>query len=93
MFVQFRLRSVIINYNYLVYNSVNKLLSVDFFPIRIQGGVGGGGGSSFFKNANVRMDGGPSSAIMYEEGGGESEKEQFYANVIIEWPLRCSVKF
>ena len=39
------------------------------------------------------MDGGPSSANMYEEGGGESEKEQFYANVIIEWPLRCPVKF
>ena len=63
-FVQFRLHSIILNYNYFVHNSVDKLLI--FFPIRIQlGGWGafsanmyeqGGGGSKkgqFYANVII----------------------------------------
>ena len=80
-FVQFRLHSIILNYNYFVHNSVDQLMI--FFPSRIQrsGSWGGVMGSFFFKNTNVHRgvlplrkwtskeddgEGGPKKAILCE---------------------------
>ena len=63
LFVQFRLHSVMLNYNYFVCNSVDKL--------------NGMGSSFFFKKVNV-CEGGLSSVNMYGEGRwGSPKKDNF----------------
>ena len=52
LFIQFRLRSIILNHNYFVHNSIVALINC-FFPIWIQWGGERGRGSFFFENTNV----------------------------------------
>ena len=71
-----RLHSVILNYNYFVYNRVDKLLI--FFSNSNSTVV-------CFSKMQTFARGGGTSANMYEQGWG-SKKGQFYTNGIIEWP-------
>ena len=81
-FVQFRLHSIILNYNYFVYNSVDKLLIIFQFEFNL---VDGGGGVILFQKCE-RSQGGTPLRTCTNKGAGGSKKGQFYANVIIEWP-------
>ena len=69
-FVQFCLHSIILNYNYFVYNSVDKLLIIFQFKFNL---VDGGGGVHSFSEMRMFARG-ASSANMYKQGGRTVQK-------------------
>ena len=86
-FVQFRLHSIILNYNYFVHNSVDQLM-IFFFPFEFNGaGVGVGWWVVSFSKIRTFTGGsflcGNGRARGRTTGKGV-QKRQSYANVIIE---------